>query len=116
QTKRYLMCSILCHVYSATTVNHTLSLHDALPISSSETSSAAAIRRVDICSDRLFAPEGSSSFDSRRLAVICPGSREIMASARFLDRKSTRLNSSHVKISYAVFCLKKKKQLYPRTT
>src|SRR5690606_41921339 len=28
-----------------------------------------------------------------------------------LDRKSTRLNSSHVKISYAVFCLKKKKQL-----
>src|SRR5690606_41758264 len=27
----------------------------------------------------------------------------------FLDRKSTRLNSSHVKISYAVFCLKKKK-------
>src|SRR5690606_41892840 len=29
-----------------------------------------------------------------------------------IDRKSTRLNSSHVKISYAVFCLKKKKQLY----
>src|SRR5690606_40268317 len=28
----------------------------------------------------------------------------------FRDRKSTRLNSSHVKISYAVFCLKKKKQ------
>src|SRR5215475_15699703 len=30
--------------------------------------------------------------------------------ARGLDRKSTRLNSSHVKISYAVFCLKKKKK------
>src|SRR5690606_40089238 len=30
--------------------------------------------------------------------------------AEALDRKSTRLNSSHVKISYAVFCLKKKKQ------
>src|SRR5690349_22340072 len=30
------------------------------------------------------------------------------ARARFLDRKSTRLNSSHVEISYAVFCLKKK--------
>src|SRR5690606_28974740 len=29
----------------------------------------------------------------------------------FRDRKSTRLNSSHVKISYAVFCLKKKKQM-----
>src|SRR5690554_654005 len=32
--------------------------------------------------------------------------------AAFLDRKSTRLNSSHVRISYAVFCLKKKKLLY----
>src|SRR5436309_7794659 len=32
------------------------------------------------------------------------------------DRKSTRLNSSHVKISYAVFCLKKKKKNKPRAT
>src|SRR5436309_7825586 len=32
-----------------------------------------------------------------------------------LDRKSTRLNSSHVKISYAVFCLKKKKSITPTT-
>src|SRR5690606_41588098 len=32
--------------------------------------------------------------------------------AYILDRKSTRLNSSHVKISYAVFCLKKKKAIY----
>src|SRR5476651_2833818 len=31
-----------------------------------------------------------------------------------LDRKSTRLNSSHANISYAVFCLKKKKNLYSR--
>src|SRR5436305_7334198 len=31
------------------------------------------------------------------------------------DRKSTRLNSSHVRISYAVFCLKKKKQINSRT-
>src|SRR5437773_5264711 len=30
------------------------------------------------------------------------------------DRKSTRLNSSHITISYAVFCLKKKKQTFPR--
>src|SRR5690606_41945642 len=33
-----------------------------------------------------------------------------LSSRRFGDRKSTRLNSSHVKISYAVFCLKKKKK------
>src|SRR3989442_6107440 len=32
-----------------------------------------------------------------------------------LDRKSTRLNSSHVRISYAVFCLKKKKKIDPDT-
>src|SRR5690554_7756775 len=32
----------------------------------------------------------------------------IMDSLKYLDRKSTRLNSSHVRISYAVFCLKKK--------
>src|SRR5436309_16103844 len=35
----------------------------------------------------------------------------ILDGAMCLDRKSTRLNSSHVKISYAVFCLKKKKHL-----
>src|SRR5436305_10946194 len=33
----------------------------------------------------------------------------------FLDRKSTRLNSSHVRISYAVFCLKKKRRHYTST-
>src|SRR5690606_40684406 len=37
------------------------------------------------------------------------GSAQFSAFALFQDRKSTRLNSSHVKISYAVFCLKKKK-------
>src|SRR5690606_39738842 len=35
---------------------------------------------------------------------------DVLPDPRWLDRKSTRLNSSHVKISYAVFCLKKKKR------
>src|SRR5262245_63368158 len=35
-----------------------------------------------------------------------PGARALMAQARLRDRKSTRLNSSHLGISYAVFCLK----------
>src|SRR5690606_41263865 len=35
---------------------------------------------------------------------------EVLDATQFRDRKSTRLNSSHVKISYAVFCLKKKKK------
>src|SRR5690606_40913031 len=42
----------------------------------------------------------------RRLVVAARG--EDLGAARRQDRKSTRLNSSHVKISYAVFCLKKK--------
>src|SRR5437870_11517029 len=37
---------------------------------------------------------------------------EVLRSRDVLDRKSTRLNSSHVAISYAVFCLKKKKNIY----
>src|SRR5690606_38097870 len=46
----------------------------------------------------------SAPFSSTRLQLQLPDSGELI-----LDRKSTRLNSSHVKISYAVFCLKKKK-------
>src|SRR2546428_5983929 len=45
-----------------------------------------------------------------RVVVLVVATRaETTAFARFLDRKSTRLNSSHDQISYAVFCLKKKK-------
>src|SRR5476649_1006778 len=69
--------------YSATTEIYTLSLHDALPISSR-------------------APSGSSEMSSR--ASVCRG-----ASGCSRDRKSTRLNSSHTVSSYDVFCLKKKK-------
>src|SRR5438552_5265369 len=68
---------------TATTEIYTLSLHDALPISSTA-------RRT---------PRGSGARPPRS----CP--------SRFSrDRKSTRLNSSHQIISYAVFCLKKKKK------
>src|SRR3989442_10589456 len=50
-------------------------------------------------------------FDRRRA-----GNHEVVHAALQLDRKSTRLNSSHVRISYAVFCLKKKKkkQTWPK--
>src|SRR5437588_12647289 len=69
---------------TATTEIYTLSLHDALPISAP----AAAMMTIQC-------PLGISS-----------------ATTIFLvgDRKSTRLNSSHTVISYAVFCLKKKKK------
>src|SRR2546430_15146694 len=47
---------------------------------------------------------------TRRAAVFVPGP------VRKRDRKSTRLNSSHSQISYAVFCLKKKKETFLRNT
>src|SRR5438874_3767123 len=88
-----VVCLRLAHVLfffffndTATTEIYTLSLHDALPI---------------------FGPGFFDDF-----AEIHHGHfvRHIAG-----DRKSTRLNSSHVEISYAVFCLKKKK-LAPRAT
>src|SRR5258708_16222224 len=79
---------------TATTEIYTLSLHDALPIFEVD-HQRRVIRRyglalarlaVDLCCHDAFADRG--------------------------DRKSTRLNSSHQIISYAVFCLKKKKQTH----
>src|SRR3989442_8852082 len=68
---------------TATTEIYTLSLHDALPIFRGNS------RRFEV-----FVLESGHGLPSR-----CNDE----------DRKSTRLNSSHVRISYAVFCLKKKK-------
>src|SRR5688500_1669431 len=48
--------------------------------------------------------------DVARLMAISHGS-DLVAGSRYLDRKSTRLNSSHLVISYAVFCLTKKKTI-----
>src|SRR5690606_39933163 len=75
-----------------------LSLHDALPISSGcgySTDSRPCLRATKL---------GIRSMGPGRYRAL----RAIRSSSR--DRKSTRLNSSHVKISYAVFCLKKKKE------
>src|SRR2546426_2875291 len=69
---------------TATTEIYTLSLHDALPIS---------------------LPSGAPSLGQ------CLGAGETTL-RQTPDRKSTRLNSSHLVISYAVFCLKKKKKKY----
>src|SRR5436189_4752989 len=75
----------------ATTEIYTLSLHDALPISGS-------------CSALRFLCEHVEGLDRR---LRGPG-RAARSGTRPRDRKSTRLNSSHRCISYAVFCLKKK--------
>src|SRR3712207_7173231 len=70
---------------TATTEIYTLSLHDALPISVPHLSQSV----VDTAVETIVKP-------------VLKG---------MIDRKSTRLNSSHANISYAVFCLKKKKQI-----
>src|SRR2546430_10259326 len=58
------------------------------------------------------------SGDQRRPADLLPRRRQLDhrgTARRLADRKSTRLNSSHSQISYAVFCLKKKKRLIDST-
>src|SRR2546422_2465043 len=77
---------------TATTEIYTLSLHDALPISQSF---------------QRFSCLGICRKSCR--AVSAPVGKLTTKEVR-LDRKSTRLNSSHGYISYAVFCLKKKKK------
>src|SRR3712207_8233461 len=51
---------------------------------------------------------GTSVTDDPLLAVLREGARRMLTQAIEADRKSTRLNSSHANISYAVFCFKKK--------
>src|SRR5437660_10591753 len=88
--RRSLITSCFFSNDTATTEIYTLSLHDALPISQSLVSTRRQYRKtrsgdqlIEIIADKLISAS---------------------------DRKSTRLNSSHVAISYAVFCLKKKKE------
>src|SRR2546429_10026850 len=78
---------------TATTEIYTLSLHDALPI-------LTAIRHRTTLDGSHGVRRPNSEFYLRPPAE---------AAALFGDRKSTRLNSSHGYISYAVFCLKKNK-------
>src|SRR2546426_2132964 len=62
-------------------------------------------------------PRGTVWLDERMMAAlkVRPGDAIELGRARFRDRKSTRLNSSHLVISYAVFCLKKKKKRHTGT-
>src|SRR5688572_32270644 len=80
---------------TATTEIYTLSLHDALPISGV----TAALRSFSTVL-WMVCEKGASSCD------ISSDWKDLFTG----DRKSTRLNSSHSQISYAVFCLKKKKK------
>src|SRR3712207_8614333 len=100
---------------TATTEIYTLSLHDALPIW------RASRHRVP----QSHEPERSTECMAgvrKCTARTYPSRHQNRAGPCAGDRKSTRLNSSHANISYAVFCLKKKKskpivtRLYIRQT
>src|SRR2546426_6357087 len=88
-------CTIFFFNDTATTEIYTLSLHDALPIYV-----------------RVLAQEGSQDGGERAAHPLVDldlvDALEVVLDG---DRKSTRLNSSHLVISYAVFCLKKKKRM-----
>src|SRR3712207_9494741 len=88
---------------TATTEIYTLSLHDALPIFN-------ALSQADQQGVILEREDTVSAHTARALgAKVVPAGSIVIAKIGAADRKSTRLNSSHANISYAVFCLKKKK-------
>src|SRR5437879_1995320 len=124
----YLVCRLL--LSSSTSLLFPLSLHDALPISFCR---ALLCRRprwqlgCPRCPSRRHLPHNLPQSEARRLAhhrhhprdSILLQNRRHLRRPRKLDRKSTRLNSSHRCISYAVFCflpLPLFSSLFPYTT
>src|SRR5690625_7099939 len=102
-----MLCLSLCYHAPVPTQRYPLSLHDALPISG----------KLAIATDQKIAPQGAHCAVPLDLGAPAPVLITLEVVHRcaghdrdgpFPDRKSTRLNSSHVAISYAVFCLKKK--------
>src|SRR3712207_7545469 len=100
---------------TATTEIYTLSLHDALPISDAVVVAGSR--------DGVLLAASAAWLGPGRTCVVedpgGPGTHRAIAGAGtgLIDRKSTRLNSSHANISYAVFCLikKNKKLVGPRS-
>src|SRR5206468_6202502 len=93
------------------TDTHTLSLHDALPIYYRGDARGAGGAPPAARTAALVAAAGRTGGDdlaARTRWDVEPGTRRRRTPDLRRDRKSTRLNSSHDQISYAVFCLKKK--------
>src|SRR5205814_8758633 len=103
----YLLFLYFFYTATSSTVIYTLSLHDALPICFTVWSQKSKT-----------GPKFFSPVWSRLKITVWSSQSSVQAHVLIisLDRKSTRLNSSHLGISYAVFCLKKKKKpIKPQT-
>src|SRR5205085_10741608 len=94
----------------------TLSLHDALPILVEGATAAVLVKQHFagvaprfVVNLAVALVSGAPAF-SNVLSFVWANLAHGRARVRLIDRKSTRLNSSHSQISYAVFCLKKKKK------
>src|SRR5438552_14126617 len=98
------MCCSCCMSHPVPPAIYTLSLHDALPILSADQSKCG--RRSRSNPDSFPNAASPAGF----LFLLFGGLFHTAVGLWRLDRKSTRLNSSHQIISYAVFCLKKKKK------
>src|SRR3712207_8233436 len=99
------MCTFFFFNDTATTEIYTLSLHDALPISAVRAGSHTCNHTTKALARPCGMARGICRGSGWVPGAVAPGGCERGTGA---DRKSTRLNSSHANISYAVFCLKKK--------
>src|SRR3712207_9273819 len=101
---------------TATTEIYTLSLHDALPISEGQAGDAGHRHgargggQAVLLGSAVKLAEGQTRAGEGDAATGIDVQGLHAGQVQHEDRKSTRLNSSHANISYAVFCLKKKKQ------
>src|SRR2546430_12262429 len=101
-------CIVFFFNHTATTEIYTLSLHDALPISF-----VADLQEQPHRVLQISVPSGRTDVrPAVRTVLLVEGDAQDGPNRwpDIRDRKSTRLNSSHSQISYAVLCLKKKKQ------
>src|SRR3712207_9424580 len=104
-----MLSIVSVHVFffndTATTEIYTLSLHDALPIW------ILQVERPKVLTQRVRVEVGAAGdVDLLAGGDVAPVRLELEPHIVAQDRKSTRLNSSHANISYAVFCLKKTKK------
>src|SRR5699024_12842564 len=104
----YLLATFTVFSAPPTAALSTLSLHDALPISALAAGTSLTRLANELRHYVETLVQGADSYAAVAIAPADATGDDLDVVRQDQDRKSTRLNSSHVSISYAVFCLKKK--------